>query len=307
MTELSFNILDMLRIRSTAYVTKNPAGNWSTAVNSHSHLARFHLVLSGSAWVELPQTGQREKLDKGDYVIVPNGEAHNLSAKPGLTPMACDIIPSDEFAPDLLGQGDPSDGTHLLCGYFQMSESAPPAILTRLPNLLVHRGNSEPDRQKTDMLFQLIRSELLHKSGNMPSVLNRISEILCIYAIQTWLEEMISQDLHLSALFDPKFQQVLDSIHADPIFPWTVENLASVFGQSRTTFATHFRTLMGTAPINYVTSCRVRAAKRMLEESNLSLDEIADKSGYTDTNAFNRAFKRETGSAPGAFRRASRR
>ena len=41
----------------------------------------------------------------------------------------------------------------------------------------------------------------------------------------------------------------------------------------------------------------------MLEEGSLALDEIAFKSGYADTNAFNRAFKREIGASPGAFRR----
>jgi AraC-like DNA-binding protein len=257
--------------------------------------------LKGTVWVELA-TGERERLEMGDYVIVPNGTGHNLSAEPGVSPIGHDIIPADNFAPDLWGQSDGAGDTQLLCGYFQLSESTPIVVLKRLPALMVHRRKTDAQSKKIETILQLVRNELLEKSYQMPNVLNRLSEILCLHAIDCWLHREIPDDAQLSGLFNPKFQLVLEQIQIDPSALWTVETLAEVFGQSRTTFATHFKSIMGIGPITYVTRHRMQLAVQMLEDSVLSLDDIAEKTGYSDTNAFNRAFKRETGVSPGAFR-----
>ncbi|GLO69101.1 hypothetical protein MACH17_06180 [Phaeobacter inhibens] len=179
-------------------------------------------------------------------------------------------------------------------------------LLETLPDLVVQRRSGPESGQSLDAIFELIKSELLVRSGRMRTVLNRLSEILCLVAIHSWLQRVIEEDTLLHALFDPRFQVVLDRIHADPTEPWTVEDLARLGGQSRTAFATHFKSIMGIGPIAYVTRCRVEIAKALLADSDLSLDKIAERAGYSDTNAFNRAFKRETGSAPGAYRRSSR-
>ena len=48
---------------------------------------------------------------------------------------------------------------------------------------------------------------------------------------------------------------------------------------------------------------RVRRAKSLLEESNMSLAEVAEQTGYSNEFYFNRIFKKVTGKTPGAFRR----
>jgi AraC-like DNA-binding protein len=55
--------------------------------------------------------------------------------------------------------------------------------------------------------------------------------------------------------------------------------------------------------MSYVRGWRISLARQMLQGNSLPLDEIAFRSGYADTNAFNRAFKRETGRTPGSVKR----
>jgi AraC-like DNA-binding protein len=58
--------------------------------------------------------------------------------------------------------------------------------------------------------------------------------------------------------------------------------------------------------MGYVTQYRTLLARRMLSETSLALDDIANRTGYSDTNAFSRAFRRVIGTSPGAFRKSSR-
>ena len=123
--------------------------------------------------------------------------------------------------------------------------------------------------------------------------------------IRQWLDRAMLPGECLNALADPKLQRVLDEIHQKPADPWTVESLARIAGQSRTAFATYFKEAVGLTPINYIAGWRAEMARKLLRESNLAIDEIAVQTGYNDTNAFSRAFKRATGSSPGMFRRMS--
>ena len=54
--------------------------------------------------------------------------------------------------------------------------------------------------------------------------------------------------------------------------------------------------------MQYVTERRIAYAKQLLSETVLSAGEIADACGYRDRAVFFKAFKREAGMSPGAYR-----
>lgn len=64
-----------------------------------------------------------------------------------------------------------------------------------------------------------------------------------------------------------------------------------------------FKKHTGQSPMQYVTARRIAYAKQLLSETDLSAGEIADACGYRDRAVFFKAFKREVGCAPGAFRK----
>ena len=69
------------------------------------------------------------------------------------------------------------------------------------------------------------------------------------------------------------------------------------------TFKRRFTTATGLAPIAYVQRLRIEDAKRRLERTDASVDEISWRVGYEDAAFFRRLFKRVTGLAPGAYRK----
>jgi len=69
------------------------------------------------------------------------------------------------------------------------------------------------------------------------------------------------------------------------------------------TLKRRFKAATGVALIDYVQNLRVEAAKRMLEEGSVAVDEIAAQVGYENAAFFRRLFKRQTGLRPGDYRR----
>lgn len=72
------------------------------------------------------------------------------------------------------------------------------------------------------------------------------------------------------------------------------------------TFKRRFTTATGLAPLDYVQRLRIEDAKRRLERTDASVDEISWRVGYEDAAFFRRLFKRMTGLAPGAYRKRFR-
>jgi len=72
------------------------------------------------------------------------------------------------------------------------------------------------------------------------------------------------------------------------------------------TFKRRFANATGLTPVAYVQRLRIEDAKRRLERTEASVDEISWRVGYEDAAFFRRLFKRTTGLAPGAYRKRFR-
>jgi transcriptional regulator GlxA family with amidase domain len=72
------------------------------------------------------------------------------------------------------------------------------------------------------------------------------------------------------------------------------------------TFKRRFVAATGLTPLAYVQRLRIEDAKRRLERTEASIDEISWRVGYEDGAFFRRLFKRVTGLAPGAYRKRFR-
>jgi AraC-like DNA-binding protein len=85
--------------------------------------------------------------------------------------------------------------------------------------------------------------------------------------------------------------------------PWTVAELASAAGMSRSAFALRFKEQVGESPLEYLTRWRMHQASRLLRNGESKLLEVAKLVGYDSDGAFNKAFRRGVGVTPGEFRR----
>jgi transcriptional regulator GlxA family with amidase domain len=64
-----------------------------------------------------------------------------------------------------------------------------------------------------------------------------------------------------------------------------------------------FKAATGTTLIDYVQNLRIEEAKRLLENTQIAVEEISVDVGYEDASFFRRLFKRRTGLTPAQYRR----
>lgn len=81
-----------------------------------------------------------------------------------------------------------------------------------------------------------------------------------------------------------------------------ITELASRMGVSRRTFDRRFSSATGTSPRNYWQRQRALLAKDLLENTNLTISEIAYRVGYQDVGHFSRIFRREVSVGPSEYR-----
>lgn len=110
-------------------------------------------------------------------------------------------------------------------------------------------------------------------------------------------------DQPIPAKCSERFAPHLDWILANLDKPHTVTTLSRRAHMSGRTFARRFVEETGRTPMQWVTDQRVLFARRMLEESNLDIDQIAERSGFGTATLLRHHFRRIIGVTPSDYRR----
>jgi transcriptional regulator GlxA family with amidase domain len=88
--------------------------------------------------------------------------------------------------------------------------------------------------------------------------------------------------------------------------PLDVAAMARHAGVSPRTFARRFRTETGTTPLQWLLRRRVLAARRLLESSELPVEDVAWRCGFGTAASLREHFRRATATTPTAYRRSFR-
>jgi AraC-like DNA-binding protein len=99
-------------------------------------------------------------------------------------------------------------------------------------------------------------------------------------------------------------EESLGLIHARITKGVSLEELADRFGLSRSYFIRLFKRHVGISPVKYLNNLRMEMASELLRESELTLAEIAQRTGFSDESQFSKRFKQWSGKPPGRFRQS---
>ena len=104
------------------------------------------------------------------------------------------------------------------------------------------------------------------------------------------------------ARIDRKFFLSIERLEAFPARKWDLQTISREVGMSLSSYAHKFKEVVGISPAEYVIMLRLEQVRRKLEETSLSLYEIADETGFSGDNYLIRLFRKRYGITPHKYR-----
>jgi AraC-like DNA-binding protein len=240
--------------------------------------------------------------------LFPNEDKHLMGSDLQLAPVeAGSLIGPDAVDADLIQMrhGGGGAATRFVCGYLACNRSVCRPLIEALPRVLrIPIG----DGHASTLLRELLRVGVVESSNSRPgaqSTLAKLSELMFVDALRRYIEKMPPEGKGwLAGVRDAQIGRALALLHAKPDRAWTVDELAREVALSRSALAERFAALVGEPPIQYLMRWRLALAAKALRSGGEAITRVAERSGYESEAAFSRAFKREFGMPPAAWRKA---
>jgi AraC family transcriptional regulator, alkane utilization regulator len=279
------------------------------------HVIPYHLVLAGGCYARLPD-GEPVKLTAGDVVLFPAGDRHLLVTASNEALRLKPVEISGESlrgmlkrsAVSALREGNTGNATRIVCGFLACDGRMAEPILQSLPRLLRINLRDSGTAAWVQSSIQFSVAQSAEQRPGSAMVLVRLSEVLFAEAVRQYMDSLPEdRSGWLGALRDRHVGRALSLLHDRSGHPWTLEELSREVGLSRSALGERFAALVGKSPMQYLTSWRIATAASKLRRGEGSILRIATDVGYESEAAFSRAFKRECGLPPAAWRRKQAR
>jgi AraC-like DNA-binding protein len=281
----------------------------------HPHLGGVvcHIVAEGRCfWI--PAEGPSVQLDKGDLIAFPYGDPHRFASDPGLKGVPIEPLltaighplwtPRRRYSRPLRYSADgPGERTVIIDLISAFPDPKRNPLLRALPRVFHIPAKELQILGCLEFLLGILASESPQHVSGYAAAVSRIADLMFIQAVRTYMC-IHAADVRgwLRGLLHPRISRALQAIHMAPERNWTVAQLATEAGMSRTLFAQEFCACLEQTPIHYLTEWRMHLALQRLAAGD-PVNVVSDHLGYASPVSFARTFRRIVGVAPGNYRR----
>ncbi len=319
------DLLRCVRLRGAVFFYVSGHSDWAAEAPSGKvlaplvmpgleHVIEYHAVAKGTCWAGI-HGGPSAQLAAGDVVMFPHGDAHFVSSRPGLRgnpdldwlanahaeQLPLRIAMNGENVMHAPPPGADADTT-IICGFIGCDLQPFNPLIAALPRMLHLRA--EEDAWMARFAERAVAESHAKRPGG-EAMLARMSETMFVDAVRRYAGHLPEESAGwLAGLRDRSVSHALALMHESPARDWSVEELGQRVGMSRSALHERFVELVGVPPIKYLVQWRMQVAARLLLDTRAPIASIALDVGYESEPAFTRAFKREVGQPPGAWRRA---
>jgi AraC-like DNA-binding protein len=277
-------------------------GEWSFYTQPHD-VTRCFAVASGQCWLKMDGIDEPVRLLTNDCVLMPHGRGFQLASDLSLKPV--DVMKEVITQPSngrIVTWNGGGNGVGLTAVFAFQGEHAS-MLLEALPPLIHLRDRSE--QATMQWCLQRMMKELSEPQPGGFLLGQHLAHMMLVEALRLYLADGENGGVGwLLALGDKQMRSAISAIHEDPAHAWSLQELASRAGMSRSKFALRFKEKVGTSPMEYLTRWRMLRAADRLTNSSESVSDISLAVGYESESAFGAAFKKTMGVSPRQYVRA---
>lgn len=299
--------LNRIRFKSYIHCNSEFTAPWGLNMPGFAGHAAFLVMLRGGCVVSFQDSNAVYSLAAGEVMLLPRGSGciiqdHASSEVVDFLKVKTGPPPRGE----IWHYGGGGALTSILMGCFEFDMHVKNPLIESLPGVIYLKAEQLQSEPWFDTTLRFLASETANNRPGSEIIIARLTDMFFIQVVRAFM--MLHKDCDkttgwLKGLSDPEIGMSLRLMHEKPAAPWTVASLAHEVGLSRTAFAVKFAKILNQTPIDYLTSWRMQEAVSLMDKGESSIPAIAAAVGYTSEAAFAKAFKRELGEAPGAFRR----
>jgi transcriptional regulator GlxA family with amidase domain len=152
----------------------------------------------------------------------------------------------------------------------------------------------------TDLALHVIGQQLGHK------IAVAVARDLVVYMRRTTADPQLSAWVMHRNHIHPAVHKVQDAITRNPTADWSAEKLASIACMSARNLGRLFAEHAGCSPLDYVQRLRVALAREMVMNSDLALERVAERSGFSSAHHLRRVWRRWEPASPAEYRLTAR-
>lgn len=229
--------------------------------NGEQGSGHIHILKSGRLLLN-HGAGELLEINRPSVIFLPRSHCHNFQA--------C---------------GD--DELELVCASIDLNSRVSNPFYDALPNMIVL---PYADVQGLEAALAVLFYEAFGDHCGRQVALDSLASYFLVLLLRHLIETNNFSVGVLAGMNDNKLIKALLAIHERPEHTWSLERLAETCGMSRARFSSHFKTVVGTTPMDYLNSWRMGVVQARLKQG-YAIKQIAPMVGYQSTAAMSRAFK----------------
>jgi transcriptional regulator GlxA family with amidase domain len=147
-----------------------------------------------------------------------------------------------------------------------------------------------------DLTLYVIGQQLGHQ------VVAAVARDLVVYMRRSGGDPQLSPWVMHRNHLNPVLHRVQDAVIRDPAANWSAARLAAVACTSARNLARLFAEHAGCSPLDYVQRLRVALARELVSNSELGMERVAEKTGFSSAHQLRRVWRRWEATPPTAHR-----
>ncbi len=218
----------------------------------------------------------------GDVIVLPYNDQHRMGGHEAaeLVPISELVDPPPWTSMPHIVHGLGGARSEVICGYLTCDDRLFDPRMRVFPPVFVVTPPEGPIQSWVKASSDLVLQQTSQVTDDRIAAPTDIPQLLLREVLKLHLANAPATDTGwLAALHDPVVAPALAAIHGDPARKWALADLAREATVSSTLLDERFRTVLGLAPIRYLTGWRMHVAEDLLHSTTLPVTAIAHRVG----------------------------